>query len=318
MFIISTTVFIYIFIYIFIYVLLLFITAKLPDHLWDKLLELGPNLLTILKKHNKNLPFINELNRGRDLLLAFSECEAKIALGIKILPNHLPKYKFYTGLMEQLFETNRRFGMGIKKFIPEIRGALILDLQFEKQIFDEILGGFLQFMVIALTTWSFVFLSSSLVFIPLSKILVISMLILQISGGALFFVLVKKYQLKTFTKFNKAIEELYLFSGLMDIGLNLNEILLRSGILQGNLVSFKIFENLSDRVKKLIARLKETGVSPKDETQEIIREIWHLQETNFRKFTKKVQVLKFVILAFFFLPAYFLYLYSIFQFFMDQ
>jgi hypothetical protein len=104
----------------------------------------------------------------------------------------------------------------------------------------------------------------------------------------------------------------------MDIGLNLNEILLRSGILQGNLVSFKIFENLSDRVKKLIARLKETGLSPKDETQEIIREIWHLQETNFRKFTKKVQVLKFVILAFFFLPAYFLYLYSIFQFFMDQ
>jgi len=310
MLIISTTVFIYI--------LLLLITAKLPDHLWDKLLELGPNLLTILNKHKKNLPFINELTRGRELLLAFSECEAKISLGIKILPKHLPKYKFYTGLIEQLFETNRRFGMGIKKFIPEIRGALIHDLQFEKLIFDEIIGGFLQFMVIALTTWSFVFLSSSLVFIPLSKTLVISMLILQFSGGALFFVLVKKYQLKTFTKFNKAIEELYLFSGLMDIGLNLNEILLRSGILQGNLVSFKIFENLSGRVKKLIARLKETGLSPKDETQEIIKEIWHLQETNFRKFTKKVQVLKFVILAFFFLPAYFLYLYSIFQFFMDQ
>ena len=108
------------------------------------------------------------------------------------------------------------------------------------------------------------------------------MLILQMSGGTLFFVLVKKYQLKIFTKFNKAIEELYLFSGLMDIGLNLNEVLLRSGILQGNLVSFKIFENLSDRVKKLIARLKETGLSPRDETQEIIREIWHLQETNYR------------------------------------
>ena len=303
---------------IFFYALLLVLTAKLPEPLWDKLLEFGPNLLTILKKHKKNLPFIDELTRGRELLLAFSECEAKIALGIKILPNHLPKYKFYTGLVEQLFETNRRFGMGIKKILPEIRGGLIHDLQFEKQIFDEILGGFLQFMVIAITTWSFVFLSSSLVLIPLPKILIISMLILQMSGGTLFFVLVKKYQLKIFTKFNKAIEELYLFSGLMDIGLNLNEVLLRSGILQGNLVSFKIFENLSDRVKKLIARLKETGLSPRDETQEIIREIWHLQETNFRKFTKKVQVLKFVILAFFFLPAYFIYLYSIFKFFMDQ
>ncbi|MDO9183669.1 MAG: hypothetical protein Q7U04_14745, partial [Bacteriovorax sp.] len=123
---------------------------------------------------------------------------------------------------------------------------------------------------------------------------------------------------KNFFKFSKAIEELYLFSTLLEIGLPLNDILLRSGILQGNLVSFKIFENLSERLKKLISRLKETGLSPRDETQEIIREIWHLQEENFHKFTKIVQVLKFSVLVFFFLPAYFLFLYSIFQFFMEQ
>ena len=71
-------------------------------------------------------------------------------------------------------------------------------------------------------------------------------------------------------------------------------------------------------MKKLISRLKETGLSPRDEAREIIFEIWHLQEENFAKFTRIVQVLKFTTLVFFFLPAYFLYLYSIFKFFMDQ
>ncbi len=72
------------------------------------------------------------------------------------------------------------------------------------------------------------------------------------------------------------------------------------------------------RTKKLIDRMKETGLSPKEEAQEILDGLWHFQGEMFEKFTKKVQLLKFCILAFFFLPAYFLYLVSIFQFFMEQ
>jgi hypothetical protein len=300
------------------YALLLFTIAKLPEKVWDYLLNLGPLWLTALKQTKKSWPLIGELNRGQELLIAFSECEAKLSLGIKILPNLIPQYKFYTSLLEQLFEINRRLGIGIKKFIPEIRAGLIRDLQFEKKVIDEIISGILQFLVIGMTTWSFVFLSSSLVQIPLSRNILSIMLIIQLSGMVLFFFLVKKVKTKTFSKFSKAIEELYLFSGLLEIGLPLNEILVRSGILKGELVSYKLFDNLSGRMKKLIDRLKETGLSPKDEAQEIIREIWHLQEENFLKFTKIVQIFKFSILVFFFLPAYFLYLYSIFQFFMEQ
>ncbi|MDD4972796.1 MAG: hypothetical protein PHY93_00515 [Bacteriovorax sp.] len=303
---------------LFSYALLLFTIANLPEKSWDYLLKFNSLWLTTLNRTKKDLPLIGEIECGRELLIAFTDCEAKISLGIKILPSFLPRYKFYTNLLEQLFETHRRLGIGIKKFIPEIRSGLIRDLQFEKKVLDEIIGGLLQFLVIATTTWSFVFLSASLVQIPLSKSTIFFMLALQLGGVVVFFQLVKIVKSKTFLKFSKAIEELYLFSTLLEIGLPLNEILLRSGILQGNLINFKIFENLSDRIKKLIARLKETGLTPRDETQEIIREIWHLQEENFQKFTKIVQVLKFSILVFFFLPAYFLYLYSIFKFFMEQ
>jgi hypothetical protein len=192
------------------------------------------------------------------------------------------------------------------------------DLQFEKKISDEMISAFMQFLVIALTTWCFVFLSKALVQIPLNGLTVILMISLELIGALVFFHLVSLFKTKTFSSFSQSIEELYLFSTLIEVGMPVNEVLQRSKVMQGSLVSHKNFHNLANRLKKLISRMKETVLSPKDETQEIIREIWNLQEVHFHKFTKMVQVLKFTILAFFFLPAYFLYLYSIFKFFMEQ
>lgn len=303
---------------LFSYALLLFTIAKLPDKMWDYLLELSLILPKKLKSHRKNLPLIAEIDRGQELLANFSKCEAQISLGAKILPDFLPKYKFYTELLEQLFFFNRNLGIKIKKFFPEIRKGLINDLQFEKKVLDEVMAAILQFLVIALTTWSFVFLSSLIAQISLSKSISLLMILLQIMGIVIFFFILKKIKKNMFVKFNKSIEELYLFNSFLEIGLPINEIISRSKICDGSIVSFKIFENLSDRVKKLIIRLKETGLSPRDEVQEIIGEIWHLQGEYFKKFTKIVQILKFSILIFFFLPAYFLYLYSIFKFFMEQ
>lgn len=300
------------------YLLLLTGIAQLPEKFWDRILESYSLLGSWFKQKQKRLPIIGEIYRGEELLLAISELEARIALGIKFISGILPKYNFYTDLLEQLFESHRRLGIGIKKFIPEIRLALIRDLQFEKKILNEILSGVMQFLVIAATTWCFVFLSKSLVEITLDGATIFLMLTLQLLGSVLFFYLVGTLKTKVFTSFSKAIEELYLFSALLEVGLPLNEVLQRSAILQGSLMSHKNFEQLALRLKKLVARMRESGLSPKDEVQEIIREIWHLQEVHFLKFTKMVQGLKFSILAFFFLPAYFLYLHSIFKFFMEQ
>lgn len=300
------------------YLLLIFGIAKIPEQIWDQILLNAEKLLTVIKSRKKELPIIGEIYRGEELLIGISECEARIALGIKILTSSIPKYKFYTDILEQLFESHRLLGIGIKKYIPEIRIAVTKDLQFEKKIFDEIISAFMQFLVIAATTWSFVFLSKSLVDIPLDNLTTFLMFSLEIIGTTIFFYLISILKTKIFLPFSKATEELYLFSSLIEVGLPVNEVLQRSRIMQGNLVSHKNFKNLADRLKKLVSRMKETGLSPKEETQEIIREIWHLQEVHFVKFTKMVQVLKFSILAFFFLPAYFLYLHSIFKFFMEQ
>lgn len=144
------------------------------------------------------------------------------------------------------------------------------------------------------------------------------MILLEGGGTLIFFQIVRVLKNKVFKPFSNAIKELYLFSSLLAVGLPINEVLKSSGIMDGSFATHKTFKNHDSRFKKLVSRMKETGLSPIEETQEIIREIWHLQEVYFLKFTKMVQILKFVILAFFFLPAYFLYLYSIFKFFMEQ
>jgi hypothetical protein len=300
------------------YGLTLFGLRLIPEHFWDTLLNWQQHLIVYCNQLKKKLPLLGEIGKGEDLLLSLSDSEAKITRGLKILPNVLCRYKFYTELLEQLFEAHRRLGIGVKKFIPEIRKALIKDLQFEKKILDEIIGAFLQFLVIAVTTWSFVLLSSSLVTIHPNHNIFILMSLLQIMGVFVFYQLLIKLKNKTFFKFSLAIQELYLFSTLLEVGIPLNEILLKSNILQGSLGEHRLFSPLAMRVKKLLDRLKETGLSPREEVEEVISSIWQLQEENFGKFTKKVQVLKFSILAFFFLPAYFLYLYSIFKFFMEQ
>ena len=227
------------------YSLLLFGLFKLPERFWDFFLHGHLRIITVLREKKQALPFLGEIYRGEDLMVAFLDCEAKISLGLKILPNYLPRYKFYTDLLEHLFEAHRKMGIGIKKFIPEIRGALVRDLQFEKKVLSEFFGGLLQFLVVSTTTWSFVFLSSSLVEIPLDKKIIVLMALLQIIGVATFYFGLRLIKQKFFTKFSRSIEELYLFTSLLEVGLPLNEILERSGIMAGSLMSFKIHRSIT-------------------------------------------------------------------------
>lgn len=300
------------------YGLIVFAFFRLPDSFWEKTLGKTSQIYEKCKSQKEKWPLLGELTRGENLLLFLQETESRVALGIKILPDQIPRFKFYTTLLEQLFENYRRMGTPIKKILPDLRKAITSDLKFEKKIQGELVGAVLQFLVIAATTWSFVFLSTQLVDLPVSKIILFFMVLLQMSGIALFFSLILKMKLHTFRDMSGSFTELYLFTTLLSVGVSLNDVLKRSNILDGSLMNTPKLNPFALRTKKLIDRMKETGLSPKEEAQEILDGLWHFQGEMFEKFTKKVQLLKFCILAFFFLPAYFLYLVSIFQFFMEQ
>ena len=98
----------------------------------------------------------------------------------------------------------------------------------------------------------------------------------------------------------------------------MSQTLSESQVLEGDLMIHKLFLPCASRIMNLVNRWKANGISPKTEVAEIIQELWHIKEVNFERFLKHLDILKFIVLAFFFLPAYFFYLYSIFQFFMEQ
>ena len=303
---------------LFIYCALLSCILLLPDRIWEKIWNLLQSFFTYLKSWEEKNPFQKEHKSGEKLLSFLPNLEAKLAMGLKTTTDSIPRYKFYTTLLFDLLEVHQKRGISLKTIIPELRLNLTKDLQFESKLQSNLLGGNLQFFVITMTTWCFIFFSSAMADLPLKFSVLMIILMIQITGIFIFNLALKKLKNYTFSKFSEAIERLYLFVSLVEIGMPVSQTLAESRVLEGGLMKNKLFSPCASRLLTLVNRWKENGISPKVEAGEIIRELWHLKEVSFERFLKHLEALKFIVLAFFFLPAYFFYLYSIFQFFMEQ
>jgi hypothetical protein len=301
---------------LFIYCALLSSILLLPDRIWEKGWILLECFFTYLKKINEKNPFQKEQKSGEKLLSFLPNLEAKLAMGLKTTTDSIPRYKFYTTLLFDLLEVHQKRGISLKNILPELRLNLIKDLQFETKLQSNLLGGNLQFFVITMTTWCFIFFSSSMADLPLKSSDLIIILMVQIFGILVFNIALRKFKNHMFHKFSEAIERLYLFVSLVEIGMPVSQTLAESRVLEGGLMNHKLFSPCASRLVTLVNRWKENGLSPKIESQEIIKELWSLKENSFEQFNKGVDGLKFCVTAFFFLPAYFFYLYSIFEYFM--
>jgi hypothetical protein len=303
---------------IFIYIAILSSILLLPDRIWEKAWSFSQRVFTYLKTLKEKNPFEKEALNGERLLEFFPNLEAKLSMGLKTTAIEIPQYKFYTTFLFELLQVYQKRGINLKIILPELRGNLIKDLLFEKKLKSNVLGGNLQFFVITLTTWGFIFFSSRVASLPLAFSSIMIICLLQLMGVIIFNAFLKKIKNFIFYKFDQAIERLYLFVSLVEIGLPVSQILAESKVLEGELMKHKAFSPCASRLTSLVKRWSENGISPKIESGEIIKELWNLKEMSFERFLKYLDALKFSILAFFFLPAYFFYLYSIFQFFMEQ
>jgi hypothetical protein len=303
---------------LFLYCALLSCILLLPDRIWEKGWYFIELFFAYLNKISEQNPFQKEHKNGEKLLIFLPNLEAKLGMGMKTTSESIPRYKFYTTLLFDLLEVHQKRGISLKHIIPELRLNLTKDIHFENKIQSNLLGGNLQFFIITLTTWCFIFFSSAMVDLPLKFSVLMTILIIQITGILIFNLALKKLKNFTFYKFSEAIEKLYLFVSLVEIGMPVSQTLAESRVLEGGLMKNKVFSPCASRLVTLVNRWKESGISPKLEGAEIIRELWHLKEVSFERFLKHLDALKFITLVFFFLPAYFFYLYSIFQFFMDQ
>lgn len=286
---------------------ILFLPERFWDYWWGKWRFLP---------QSKGL-FFKEKSAGEKLLQLLPELELNIALG-KSVGIKLPEYKFFTELIDALLESNRRLGIGIKVVLLEVRRNLVVDLQFERKFIDQTIEANAQFVVIGATTWLFIFFSSQLADLPLDYSVLFFIVLIQISGLFVFNWLLSQLKRRTFGSYDQVISRLYFFAALSELGLSFSQVLKDSRVLDEENWKNRLFMPCATRLSDLIERWKANGVSPAAGAREIIQELWHLKEVSFARFLKHLELLKFTVLSAFFLPAYFLYLYSIFQFFMEQ
>lgn len=275
-----------------------------------------------LYKNNKlkNLSLSRTTSMGELLREGLLEVETILTQGKHDFGffKEIKNYKFFTPLVLELLELHKKLGIQIKAILPKIRHALSKDIEFEHKLFSQLVGANLQFIVIIFVTWSFIFLSSMMVEIPIRLDIAFYIFLLEFFGIFSFNFIIYKYKNYVFSKYDSLIESLYLFVVMCEVGLSCQDTIRRSGLITDKICKHKSFWTIAKRIDYLVNRWQKSGIGPKGEAMELLEEIWAQKEHFFIKFLKTQEAIKFIILAFFFLPAYFLYLYSIFQFFMEQ
>lgn len=252
------------------------------------------------------------------ILNNFSSLEQSVKYGKFDLRIELPKYKFFTDLILELLQLHKKLGINLSLYLPKIRLELQRDHRFEKKLHELMLNCIWQFLIIISVTWGFISFSSMMIAVFPSGKVISSILFLQMLGAIVFFYMKVFLYKKTFAELEQIIEKFYKFLSLVDVGIPISKILEYSQINALGKVKQKDLRSYAQRVHSLLTYWQQNGHSPKNEMTEILEDVWALKESLFEAFLKKLEVLKFIVLALFYLPAYFLYLFSIFQFFMEQ
>lgn len=253
--------------------------------------------------------FLNlELNRGNRLLLSVYILEEEVYCGrIPTISKNL-NYKFFSTLLESFLLYSRHFGIPIFNFLGEFRQHLGRDLEMEKKLFKEIRDGIIQFFFVG--GISFGFWRFSHFFLDLKAAYTVRFffaLFLEFIGLIIYLIFFYIGKNKLLKSFNALFRSYYLFWGLSSVGLPVVEVLGESQILEQS-PSEAGQRALQRRVESLVNSWKEVGLPVKSAMEDAILELWNLYNVRFQVFRRNLKIVNFLIMALFYLSAFFILL----------
>jgi hypothetical protein len=232
----------------------------------------------------------------------------------KIAP--VPRYKFYTGLYENMLLQRKKFGVSIDGSLRHLREGLILDNKFEKKLKVELHSSFWQFFFISLITWSFTLISVALLHKPLDPWIGGIMASIQLTGAVIFCLSFYTYKRKVFSEYGHWFSRLYQLKGLLMAGVPISYALKESQVSELFFSKKSQFQPFRQTLEASLRRLQSEGAPIQEELKFCLDELWFTQDCDFEDFLKKVLSLKLIIILVFYLGAYFVYLYSFISTFM--
>lgn len=256
----------------------------------------------------KKLSLKIKLSKGNDLLKSIHHLEEEVFCGkIPSLPKNVG-YKFFSPLLESILIYSKHFGIPLFNFLKEFKHHLRKDLQHEKSVFKELRDGIFQSIFLASVSFCFWWWSHYFLDIPTSysKNFKIALFLegMGIFAYLGFFHIFKRKLIQSFDPF---FSSYYLFWGVSLIGLPVVEVLGISQIMDKR-SSDKDLGFLQRRMEGLVTSWKEKGFPVKEGVEEVICQLWDLYETRFQVFRRNLKIVNFLIMALFYLPAFFILL----------
>ena len=221
------------------------------------------------------------------------------------------KYKDFEKLLVVILSANRMSGGHLKSVLHPIRDSLTIDLKWEKSLAKEYREGLVQFVLTAIVTWLFAFISLWILQGKLGSLYTTLILLIQSSGIFCFHYLIWFVEKRQFSGLFTLNHKLIKFEAMLSSRLSVQEILLQSGI-SSSKEALQSSANDQDTgplwrvVARIVKKWRYYGEPITEEVAEIRNEVSFKFNQKFEIFLDQVKVLKFMILAFFFLAPYFL------------
>lgn len=213
----------------------------------------------------------------------------------------IPRYKFFSNLMEILWEQERVLGLNLKKSYGQLRIFLQSDLAKQREVESLKTQALVQLAFIGLYSWGLTgYLNWQLGGTVATNIyLALGWQFLGILG-----------YLRTVKILDKKFQSYYpeLFQALISLS-----VLLKSGLSLGHMLQRSGMDHLSKKktsyshaIEIILQSMREKGMIPIDELELTLFQVKTDYAMGFEKFKRQVEGLKFFVLIAFALPSYFL------------
>ena len=211
--------------------------------------------------------------------------------------NPVPRFLFYSDIVEKLIILKRKFGVNTVKSFQEIRGAARKSYKVQVEIHAELIGFYLQYVLIGGFTWFFLFQLQATLNISFDAASIFLLLVWQILGVIGFVFVFWAYKYFKLRPVDKLIQSVNLFRALILSSRPLSEVIEESRL--KDLAWKKSMLPIKKQIFGLIKHLKEVGGLNEQDFSELVYECWDFYEQEIQNFKKVILGIKLIFILFF-------------------
>lgn len=266
---------------------------------------LGENILPRFKRPLKDAKGLN---------LWLQEWQLSFSQGKPLSErSEIPRFKFYSDLASSALTHARSYGSFPREILWEWREGINKEVQFEKKWAGLRNGGWAQFGLFALITWSFVCLTAQTLSSPFSVELLLLVSGLQLTGLLLYWPLMMWLSSTRLEGFGVLLESLYVLRSLSGAGLSAQSVLQKAKVEGIEGIKNSRLREIKKRVQDITQMYQQKGVPLTKETQLLLQEVWFIREEVLQQIIKSIDHIKLAILLVFFGGAYFVFILGLIQ-----